>query len=93
MPEDLQQDTLRRINAWVERLEEQITRLLDAFQPEELQPAQAASVAGKYLTLLARLLELRQQYNSAPPSQEELLFRIIYGQVPERSEISEEPAP
>jgi hypothetical protein len=90
MPEDLQQDALKRLNTWIARLDEQITRLLDAYQPEELEPAQAANLAGRYLTLLTRLLELRQQLNSAPPSQEELLFRIIYGQLPERIEISAE---
>lgn len=73
------QDALRRINEWLDRLEDQARRLLETFQPEELEPAQAAAVAGKYITLIARLLELRQQFSTEASGEEERLLRIIFG--------------
>lgn len=74
------QDALRRMNEWLDRLEDQARRLLEAFQPEELEPAQAAAVAGKYITLIARLLELRQQFSTETTGEEERLLRIIFGE-------------
>lgn len=74
------QDALRRMNEWLDRLEDQARRLLEAFQPEELEPAQAAAVAGKYITLIARLLELRQQFSTETAGEEERLLRIIFGE-------------
>jgi len=73
------EDALRRINIWLDRLEEQARRLLETFQPEELEPAQAANVASKYITLIARLLELRQQFTTESSGEEERLLRIIFG--------------
>jgi hypothetical protein len=78
MPEDLQQDALNRINAWLARLESQAERLLAAYDPEELEPVQAANLASKYITLIARLLELRQQFTNEVSSDEERLLRIIF---------------
>lgn len=74
------EDALRRINLWLDRLEDQAKRLLDAFQPEELEPAQAASVASKFVTLIARLLELRQQFTNETTGEEERLLRVIFGE-------------
>jgi hypothetical protein len=54
--------------------------LLEAFQPEELEPVQAANLAGKYITLIARLLELRQQFTTETSGEEERLLRIIFGE-------------
>ncbi len=74
------QDALRRINAWLERLELQAGLLLAACEPEELSPAQAASTASKYITLIARLLTIRQQFRSEHNGDEEArLLRIIFG--------------
>lgn len=74
------EDALQRINGWLDRLEDQARRLLEAFQPEELEPAQAANTASKYITLIARLLELRQQFTTASSSEEERLLKIIFGE-------------
>lgn len=74
------QDALRRINEWLDRLEGQARRLLETFQPEALEPAQAANVASKYITLIARLLELRQQFTNETSGEEERLLRIIFGE-------------
>lgn len=76
-----QEDAFRRINTWLDHLEEQARRLLETFQPEELEPVQAANVAGKYITLIARLLELRQQFATETSSAEERLLRIIFGDI------------
>jgi len=75
----LDQDALRRINTWLDRLEDQAKRLLESFLPEELEPMQAANMAGKYITLIARLLELRQQFTTETSSAEERLLQIIFG--------------
>ena len=80
------QDALRRINDMLDRVEEKAKLLLEAFQPEELEPAQAANMAGKYITIIARLLELRQQFTTASTGEEERLLRIIFGDVDRRDE-------
>ncbi len=80
MPEDYQRDALQRINAWLERLEDRTRLLLDTFLPEELEPVQAANVAVKYVTLIARLLDLRQHFLNQADSEEEKLLRIIFGE-------------
>lgn len=74
----LDQDAQRRINFWLGKLEEQAKNLLESFQPEELEPVQAAMVAGKFITLIARLLELRQQFTTETSSEEERLLKIIF---------------
>ena len=74
------QDALRRINELLDRVEDKAHRLLEAFEPEELEPAQAANAAGKYITLIARLLELRQQFTTASSGEEDRLLKIIFGQ-------------
>lgn len=73
------EDALQRINIWLDRLEDQAQRLLEAFTPDELEPAQAAAMAGKYITLIARLLELRQQFTTESSSMEERLLSLIFG--------------
>lgn len=78
------EDALRRLNTWLDRLEKQARHLLEAFQPEELEPVQAANMAGKYITLIARLLELRQQFSTETSGEEERLLRIIFGENRER---------
>jgi hypothetical protein len=80
MSEDLQQDALNRLNAWLEQLEDQARQLLAAYMPGELEPAQTANLAGKYVTLIVRLLELRQQFTNEGGSEEERLLRIIFGE-------------
>jgi hypothetical protein len=78
--QDTDQDALTRINTWLDKLEEQAKKLIEAFSPEDLEPVQMANVAGKYITLIARLLELRQQFTTEKSSDEERLLRIIFGE-------------
>lgn len=78
MPDNLQQDALQRFNTWLEKLEDQARRLIDTCQPEELEPAQAANLAGKYITLIARLLELRQHFTQESSNDEQRLLKIIF---------------
>jgi hypothetical protein len=80
MPDSLQQDALQRLNTWLDALDKQTRHLLMCIMPEELTPLQAAGMAGKYLTLLLRVLQLRQQFaNDAGLNNEEML-RIIMGE-------------
>lgn len=81
--ESSDQDALKRINSWLDRLEDQARRLLEAFQPEDLEPAQAAAMANKYIMLIARLLELRQQFTTEKSSMEERLLSLIFGKAGE----------
>lgn len=74
------QDVLHRLDTWLERLEEQARQLLATFAPDDLTPAQAASAAYRHLILIARLLELRQQFTAVNSNMEERLLRIIFGQ-------------
>ncbi len=80
---DQQQDALKRINLWLDRLERQALELLDTCEPEQLNPAQAATAANRYITLIARLLELRRQFSSETSNDEERLLKIIYGEQPD----------
>jgi hypothetical protein len=73
------QDALRRINLWLDQLEEKAKSLLNIFQPDELEPMQAAQMASKYITLIARLLELRQQFTTENSSMEDRLLSLIFG--------------
>lgn len=81
--ESSDQDALKRINSWLDRLEDQARRLLEAFQPEDLEPAQAAAMANKYIMLIVRLLELRQQFTTEKSSMEERLLSLIFGKAGE----------
>jgi len=77
MPEDFQQDALDRINDWLKRLEDEAKKLIEKYNIEDLDSAQQASLAGKYIMLIARLLELRQQFTNEASSDEERLLKII----------------
>lgn len=91
MPENLEQDTLKRLNTWLERLEDQARKLLDVCVPEELDSAQAAHLASKYIMLIARLLTLRQQFLTEATGEEERLLRIIFGEKQEQLVLNEPP--
>lgn len=77
------QDALKRINSWLEKLEGRAQKLLEAYEPEELEPAQAAAMANKYIMLIARLLELRQQFTTEKSTMEERLLSLIFGKAGE----------
>ena len=74
---DATEDALRRINAWLELLEEQALCLLANCQPEELTPAQMANLTGKYLTFIIRFLELRQELTPTPTEAEDAGDRLL----------------
>lgn len=79
MTENLQQDTLHRLNIWLEKLEDQARKLLEACQPEELEPVQAANFTIKFITLIVRLLEVRQHFMTDHHDDSERLLKIIFG--------------
>ncbi len=74
---DQREDALKRLNMWLERLEEQASRLLEAVEPEEVGPVHAANIAAKYIALLARLLLMRQQFAPETSSLEEQLLTFL----------------
>ncbi len=77
---DTQMDTLNRINIWLDRLEFHALELMECCQPDEFGPAQAATAAGKYITLIAHLLELRQRFSRDTSGDEEKLLKIIFAE-------------
>jgi hypothetical protein len=89
MPENLQEDALHRINTWLDRLEDHTTKLLETFSTDDLEPAQAVAIAGKFIATIARLLELRQQFTNESTNEEEKLLRIIFGHKRENISIEE----
>jgi hypothetical protein len=62
---------LERIDKWLVRLVEEAEKCLGIADPEKMDPYQAGSLAGKYLLIAARFMELRQQYDDDPALQGE----------------------
>jgi hypothetical protein len=90
---DEQKDALKRINLWLDRLEENAREILDSFQPDDLSPAQAVSIASKFITIMARLLEIRQQFTTEAHGDLDSLLTFITKGTFEASNRSEEPEP
>lgn len=66
--QDCQQDALRRLNGWLNVLEERISELLGTNDFESMKLAEREQAASRHLMLTLRLLQLRQQYAQASPS-------------------------
>jgi len=84
MTNNSQQDALKRINGWLELLEQRAQQILATFSTDNLEPAKAAAIAERFITIMARLLELRQQFMKEGSGDEERLLEIIFGQKPEK---------
>ncbi len=56
-------DDLTRIEQWLERLEQHAQAWLLSANPEEMPPDKAAASALKGIALIARLMELRKQFD------------------------------
>jgi hypothetical protein len=66
---ECQQDMLRRLSKWLLLLEERIILLLHAREEETLKPGEREQAISRYLVLLLRLLQLRQQHAVTPSPQ------------------------
>jgi hypothetical protein len=57
-----QQDAMRHVQGWIDVLEERISALLQANDPQTLKPGEREQAVNRHLVLMLRLLQLRQQY-------------------------------
>lgn len=72
MPSADEQQRLARLDKWIAQLESQAEMLLTqaAGRFEEMTPAEMITGAGKLLALMAKLIELREQYATADGGQD-----------------------
>ncbi|MDQ6661728.1 MAG: hypothetical protein M3Z24_12280 [Chloroflexota bacterium] len=78
--QECQQDALQRMHMWLDVLEERIKTLLQANKPESMKPGEREQAISRHLTLLIRLLQLRQQYvGKAAPDEQAVIDAILQG--------------
>lgn len=75
--QECQQDMLRRTHKWLAMLEERIIMLLHAHEPETLKPGECEQAISRYLMMIVRLLQLRQQYATHATSGENALLDAL----------------
>jgi len=76
--EECQQDMLRRVHKWLVALEERIIMLLQANDLEAMKPGEREQAVSRHLMMLFRLMQLRQQYAEATPTDgEQRLFDAL----------------
>jgi hypothetical protein len=66
--QDCQQDTLRRLNGWLNALEGRIDALLSTNDFDPMTQVEREQAASRHLMITLRILQLRQQYAQASPS-------------------------
>ena len=69
--QECQQDILHRVHKWLLVLEERIVMLLQANDLESMKPGECEQAVSRHLMMLLRLMQLRQQYAQARPTQSE----------------------
>ena len=79
--QECQQDTAQRLQTWLNVLEERIVALLHDNDPESMKPAEREQAASRHLTMVLRLLQLRQKFAQPNPSagEQALLDAILHG--------------
>ncbi len=79
--QECQQDIMQRSQKWLAVLEERIIMLLHAHEPEALKPGECEQAIGRYLVLLIRLLQMRQQHaeTEATSGEQALLDALLRG--------------
>ena len=60
--QECRQDILQRVHKWLNVLEERVSLLLCAHDPEAMKPGECEQAISRHLVLMLRLLQLRQQY-------------------------------
>jgi hypothetical protein len=81
--QECQQDTLRRVNTWLNTLEKRIAALLQDNDPQALKPGEREQAISRHLAMLLRLLQYRQKLTrpdqSAPsPAEQALLDALLH---------------
>jgi hypothetical protein len=77
-----QQDAMRRVQRWIDVLEERISDLLQTSDPHTLKPGEREQAVNRHLVLVLRLLQLRQQYageDQSDDKQAAMLEEILHG--------------
>ncbi len=59
-PRQCRQDTLQRLQRWLDLLEQRVEALLQ----EEMKPAECEMAYDRHITLMMRLLKMRQEYSA-----------------------------
>src|SRR5579875_2160058 len=79
--QESQQDIVQRAQKWLNVLEERIILLLHAHEPQALKPGECEQAISRYLVLLIRLLQLRQQHaeTAHPIGEQALLDALLRG--------------
>lgn len=79
--QECQQDTVRRLNMWLNALEERVIQLLQSCDPQEMKPAEREMAVSRHLALMLRFLQLRQKcaMTTASPGEQALLDAILKG--------------
>ncbi len=72
---------IETIDKWLALLEAKAEELLAAAIPADMDAYQSAQAAGKFIVLIAKLIELRRLLDDTPPDDREqaLLNAILYG--------------
>ena len=79
--QECQQDIMQRSQKWLAVLEERIIMLLRAHEPQALKPGECEQAISRYLVLLIRLLQMRQQHAEmeTPAGEQALLDALLRG--------------
>jgi hypothetical protein len=82
--QECREDTTRRLNAWLTVLEERIIALLQGNDLEAMKPGEREQAASRHLSMLLRLLQLRQKFAQPETSAgEQALLDALLGIVDE----------
>ncbi|HLX57990.1 MAG TPA: hypothetical protein VKR83_13290 [Ktedonobacteraceae bacterium] len=76
--QEYRQDTARRLNTWLTVLEERIVALLHGNDPESMKPAEREQAVSRHLTMLLRVLQLRQKFAPGISAGEQALLDSIF---------------
>ena len=77
--QECREDTTRRLNAWLTVLEERIVALLQGNDPETMKPSEREQAASRHLSMLLRLLQLREKFaQPAPSAGEQALLEALF---------------
>jgi hypothetical protein len=78
-----QDDSLAHIDMWINILEDYTKRLFATFDPEEVEQVKGAMIAGRFITIIARLISQRQRFLLVPDNTHENILRLIFGDATE----------
>lgn len=79
--QECREDVLQRTHKWLTTLEERIILLMNANDIDAMKPGECEQAISRHLTLLLRMLQVRQQFAEAVPSagEQALLDALLRG--------------